>query len=394
MSEVYLLSAVRTPIGKFLGALSGLAAPELGSRVIREAVARANLPPEAVEEVFLGCVRQAGLGQNPARQAALGAGLPPSVSAVAVNKVCGSGLQAILFGAQAIRAGQADVIVAGGMESMSNAPYLLPGIRRGARLGHGRLVDSLIHDGLWDVSNDFHMGTSCELVAERFRVSRRDMDRFAESSHRKAVAARREGRFRDELLALEVPQERGEARRVDADEGPREDTSLEKLAALPPVFREGGLVTAGNSSQISDGAAAVVLGSERAIRLPGAAPPLGRITGWASAGVEPRWVLVSTIDAVRRFDERHPWKAREADLVEINEAFAGSTVAAIRELGLDPERVNVNGGAIALGHPIGASGARIVVTLLHALRQRGLRRGMATLCMGGGNGLAVGVERS
>jgi acetyl-CoA C-acetyltransferase len=393
MSEVWILSAVRTPIGKFLGALSALKAPELGARVVREAVARARVPAEAVEEVLLGCVLQAGLGQNPARQAALGAGLPPAVSAVTVNKVCGSGLQAILFGALAIRAGQADLVVAGGMESMSNAPYLLPDARRGTRLGHGRIVDSLIHDGLWDAYHDFHMGSSCEHVAERFRVSREEMDRFAEASHLKAVAARREGRFRNETLPVEIRGERGEVRLVEADEGPREDTNLEKLAALKPAFREGGLVTAGNSSQISDGAAALVLASERAARAHGAAP-LARLTGWASAGVEPRWVLVSTIDAVRRFDERNPWKAREADLVEINEAFAGSTLAAIRELDLDPARVNVNGGAIALGHPIGASGARIVVTLLHALQARGLRRGVATLCMGGGNGLAAGIERA
>jgi acetyl-CoA C-acetyltransferase len=392
MNEVYVVSAVRTPIGKFLGALGALRATQLGAAAVRGAVRCAGIHVSAVDEVLMGSVIQAGLGQNPARQAALGAGLPPSAGAVTVNKVCGSGLKAILFGVQAIKAGEAQVVVAGGMESMSNAPYLLPEARRGTRLGHAKLLDALIHDGLWDATNDFHMGTSCELVAERFKVSRREMDEFSVESHRRASAAAKAGRFRAESLAVEVPGEKGETRLVEADEGPRADASLETLASLKPAFKPEGLVTAGNSSQISDGAAAVVLMSERALQLH-KTQPMARITGSAVAGVEPKWVLVSTIDAIRRFDGRNPWKAGDADLVEINEAFAGSTVAAIRELGLDPGRVNVNGGAVALGHPIGASGSRIVVTLLHALADRKLRRGVATLCMGGGNGLALGVER-
>ncbi len=391
MTDVFIASAARTPIGKLLGSLSGLAAPELGTIALGEAVRRAGIGPDAVDEVILGCVLQAGLGQNPARQAALGAGIPPRVGAVTVNMVCGSGLKAILFGAQAIRAGDADVVAAGGMESMSNAPYLLPEARRGTRLGDAKLVDALVHDGLWDVSNDFHMGASCELVAERFKVSRLEMDEFAEGSHQKAVAAARTGKFRKEIVPVETKGAKGETRLVEADEGPREDATSARLSALKPAFRPDGLVTAGNSSQISDGAAAVVLMSEKALRAH-RARPLARITGDATAGVEPKWVLVSTIDAVRRFDERNPWKAADADLVEINEAFAASTLAAVRELGLDPARVNVHGGAVALGHPIGASGARIVATLLGALEDRRLRRGLATLCMGGGNGLALGVE--
>jgi acetyl-CoA C-acetyltransferase len=385
VTNVLIASAVRTPIGKFMGALAPLAAPDLGALVVREAVRRAGVTPETVEEVLMGCVVQAGLGQNPARQAALKAGLPAGVSAATVNMVCGSGLKAILQGAQAIRAGNADIVVAGGMESMSNIPHLLPDARRGTRLGDARVVDALVHDGLSDALSGFHMGASCEAVAERFRVTREEMDRFAEASHLKALAASKEGRFRDEILPVEV-----KPRPLAADEGPREDTTFEKLSRLKPAFKPDGLVTAGNASQISDGAAAVVLVSEkvRGVR------PLALLSGDAHAGVDPEWVLVSTIDALRAFDRRNPWKAADADLVEINEAFAASTVAVIRETGLDPARVNVHGGAVALGHPIGCSGARIVVTLLHALAGRGLRRGVAALCMGGGNGLALGVERA
>jgi len=393
VSDAYLASAVRTPIGRFLGALAGIPAPALGALAVREAVRRAGLPGDAVDEVLMGSVLQAGLGQNPARQAALGGGLPQKVGAVTINKVCGSGLKALIFAAQAIKAGDADVVVAGGMESMSNAPYLLPEARRGTKLGNAKLVDALVHDGLWDVYNDFHMGSSCELVAERFRVTRRDMDEYSEGSHKKAIAAARSDAFKAETAPVETKSDKGEARRVEADEGPREDSTVEKLSKLKPAFKPDGGVTAGNSSQISDGAAALVVMSEKALQTFGVAP-LARITGYATAGVDPKWVLVSTIDAVRRFDEKNPWKAAAADLIEINEAFAGSTVAAIRDLGLDAAKVNVNGGAVALGHPIGCSGARIVVTLLHALAARKLKRGLATLCMGGGNGLALGIERA
>ena len=392
MTEVFIAGAVRTPIGKFMGGLSPLAAPKLGALVVAEAVRRAGVPADQVDEVLMGSVVQAGLGQNPARQAAIGAGIPHTVGSVTINKVCGSGLKAIIFGVQAIKAGDADVVVAGGMESMSNCPYLLPDARRGARLGNIPLVDALIHDGLWDVYNDFHMGTSCELVAERFKVTRKDMDVFSEGSHRKALAATKDGKFKPEILPVEVPGGKGETKVVEADEGPRADSVESKLAGLKPVFKKDGLVTAGNSSQISDGAAAVVLMSESALKIH-RATPLARITGYATAGVEPKWVLVSTIDAVRRFDKRNPWKTADADLIEINEAFAASTVAAIRDLGLDGKKVNVHGGAVALGHPLGCSGTRIAVTLLHALADRKLRRGVATLCMGGGNGLALGIER-
>jgi acetyl-CoA C-acetyltransferase len=392
VNDAFIVSAVRTPIGKFLGGLSTIPAPKLGAHALGETVKRAGIPSEAVDEVFMGSVLQAGLGQNPARQAALRGGLSEKVGAVTVNKVCGSGLKSIIFGVQAIKTGDAEIVVAGGMESMSNAPYLLPEARRGTRLGNAPMVDSLVHDGLWDVYNDFHMGTSCELVAERFRITRTDMDEFSAASHQKALAAARSGAFRAEIVPVDVAGDKGETRRIEGDEGPREDSTAAKLAKLKPAFRPDGIVTAGNSSQISDGAAALVLMSEKAMKARGVTP-LARVTGYSTAGVDPKWVLVSTIDAVHRFDERNPWKAREADLVEINEAFAGSTVAAIRDLGLDPARVNVHGGAVALGHPIGASGARIVVTLLHALALRKLRRGLATLCMGGGNGLALGIER-
>jgi len=389
VSDAYIVSAVRTPIGKFMGGLSSFPSPALGSLAVREAVRRSDVVPAAVDEVFMGCVLQAGLGQNPARQAALRGGLPDAVGAVTINKVCGSGLKAIIFGVQAIRAGDADVIVAGGMESMTNAPYVLPDARKGSRLGHGRTVDVLVQDGLWDAFNDFHMGTSCELVAERFKVTRADMDAYSAESHRRAIAATRAGKFKTEIVPIVVPAEKST---IENDEGPREDSTVEKLGRLKPAFRTDGIVTAGNASQISDGAAAVVLMSERALKEHKAAP-LARVTGYATAGVAPKWVLVSTIDAVKKFDAKNSWKAADADLVEINEAFAASTLAGIRDLKLDPAKVNVHGGGIALGHPIGASGARIVVTLLNALADRKQRRGVATLCMGGGNGLALGIER-
>jgi acetyl-CoA C-acetyltransferase len=388
MSDAYIVSAVRTPIGKFLGGLSSYPSPALGALVVREAVLRAEVVPAAVDEVFMGCVLQAGLGQNPARQSALRGGLPDGVGAVTVNKVCGSGLKSIIFGVQAIKSGDADIIVAGGMESMSNAPYLLPDARKGSRLGNGKTIDVMIHDGLWDVFNDVHMGICCEYVTERWKLTRSDLDAFSAESHRRAVRAAKAGRFKKETLPVVIPAEK---KTVDADEGPRDDCTPDKLAKLKPAFKTDGLVTAGNASQISDGAAAVVLMSERALK-ESKAEPLARVTGYATAGVDPKWVLVSTIDAVRRFDQRNPWKAADADLVEINEAFAASTIAGIRDLKLDPAKVNPYGGGIALGHPIGASGARIVVTLLHALVDRKLRRGVATLCMGGGNGLALGIE--
>ncbi|MBI2931233.1 MAG: acetyl-CoA C-acetyltransferase [Planctomycetes bacterium] len=386
MNETFILSAVRTPIGRFQGAFTPLSAPKLGSLAVREAATRAGLPLDQIDEVFMGCVLQAGLGQNPARQAALGAGLPPSVGAVTINKVCGSGLKSIMFAAQAIKAGDLRVAIAGGMESMTNAPYLMPEARSGTRLGHARLLDAMIHDGLWDVYNDFHMGLTCELVAERYNVTRRDMDEFAQNSHRKAAAAAREGRFKREIVPVPVPGQKGDTKVVDADEGPRPDASVEKLGTLKPAFKSDGCVTAGNASQISDGAAALVVAA------PGIGKPVARITGYAVGGLEPKWVMMTPVEAVKNWEKKTGLKRADMDLIELNEAFAGQSVAVIRELALDPAKVNVNGGAVALGHPIGASGARIVVTLIHALQDRKLKHGLATLCMGGGNGLALSVE--
>jgi acetyl-CoA C-acetyltransferase len=391
MVDVVIVSAVRTAIGKFLGGLSSLPAPKLGAVAIREAVKRAEITADDVGECFMGCVLQAGLGQNAARQAAIYGGLPPSIGSVTLNKVCGSGLKAVITAAQAIKAGDLDVAVAGGMESMSNAPYLLPDARRGSRLGHVRMLDAMIHDGLWDGYNDFHMGVTCELVAEKFGVSRADMDEFAMQSHRRAAAATREGKFRREIVAVETKGEKGDAKLVETDEGPREDAAVDKLAKLKPAFKPDGIVTPGNSSTINDGAAALVLMSaEEASRRK--AKPLARITGYATGGVEPKWVMAAPLEAVKNLQKKTGFKPQDADLVEINEAFAGSTVALIREMKLDPARVNVHGGAVALGHPIGCSGARILVTLIHALQDRKLKRGLATLCMGGGNGLALSLE--
>jgi acetyl-CoA C-acetyltransferase len=391
MADVFIVSAVRTPIGKFQGALEKFSAPQLGAVAVREAVKRAAIPADDVDEVFMGCVLQAGLGQNPARQAAIHGGIPPRAGAVTVNKVCGSGMKSILFAAQAVALGDAKACVAGGMESMSNAPYLLPDARRGSRLGHSKLVDAMIHDGLWDGYNDFHMGLTCELVAEKHKVSRADMDAFAVDSHRKSVAAMKAGRFKKEIVAVEVKGAKGESKLVDADEGPREDSSAEGLAKLKPAFKPDGVITAGNSSTINDGAAAVVVMSGDEVQRRGL-KPLARITGYAVGGLEPKWVMMTPVPAVQNWERKTGLKRGDMDLVELNEAFACQSVAVIRELGLDGAKVNVNGGAVALGHPIGCSGARIVVTLLHALADRKLKRGLATLCMGGGNGLAMSVE--
>jgi acetyl-CoA C-acetyltransferase len=392
MSDAVIVSAVRVPTGKFLGALKGLTAPQLGAIVVREAVARAGIAPDRVDEVILGNVVSAGLGQAPARQAAVRGGLPAKVAAVTVNKVCGSGLKAVMLAAQAIKTGDADVVVAGGMESMSNCPYLLPKAREGMRLGHGELVDSMIFDGLWDAYDDYHMGCTGEIVAEKYRISREEQDRYALDSHRKAVAAIEAGKFRDEIVPVPIPQKKGEPVPFAVDESPREDTSLEALAKLKPAFKDGGTVTAGNAPGVNDGAAAVVVTSAETARALGR-PPLARIVGQAVAGLEPSMVMMTPVHAVRKLWEKTGWNASTVDLVELNEAFSVQAVAVVRELGLDPAKVNVNGGAVALGHPIGASGARILTTLLYALKDRGLARGVATLCLGGGNGVALAVER-
>ena len=392
MREVVVLSAVRLPTGKFLGTLKGFTAPQLGAMVVREAVKRAGIEPHAVDEVILGNVVSAGLGQAPARQAAIGAGLPPEVAALTINKVCGSGLKAVMLAAQGIATGDADIVVAGGMESMSNAPYLLTRAREGLRLGHGEVVDSMIHDGLWEAYEDYHMGCCGEIVAEKYDVDRRQQDEYALESHRRAVAAIKAGKFKDEILPVPIPQKRGEAVLFDTDETPREDTSLETLGKLKPAFKEGGTVTAGNAPGVNDGAAALVVTSaERAQAL--GRKPMARIVAQAVSGVEPKMVMMSPVGAVRKLWEKTGWNPANVDLFELNEAFAVQAVAVSRELGLNPGKVNVHGGAVALGHPIGASGARVLTTLLYALIDRGLSRGVATLCLGGGNGVALAVQR-
>jgi acetyl-CoA C-acetyltransferase len=392
MPEAVIVSACRTPIGRFQGKLASFRAPELGAIAIREAVSRAGLRPDDVEEVIFGTVLQAGLGQNPARQAAIAAGIPVSVGSMTINKVCGSGLKAVALAAQAIRAGDASVIVAGGQESMTNAPYLLPGARDGLRLGHGKLLDAMVHDGLWDVYNDFHMGTTGDLVAERCAVSREDQDRFAAESHRRAAAAQASGAFRAEIVPVEIKDRKGNVTRVDADDGVRADSTAEALGKMKPAFGSAGTVTAGNASQISDGASALVVTSDVEAKKRGW-KPLARITGYATGGTEPKWVMLAPVYAVQNLEKRTHQKVADYDLVEVNEAFSSAACAVGKELRLDPARTNVNGGAVALGHPIGASGARILTTLLYALAARGGKRGLATLCLGGGNAVALSVER-
>jgi acetyl-CoA C-acetyltransferase len=389
MSDVYILSAARTPIGKFGGGLSTVPATELGATVIRAAVERAGIAPERVDEAIMGQVIQAGAGQAPARQAALKAGLPEGVSATTINKVCGSGLKAVMIGAAAIRAGDASVIVAGGMENMNLGPYLLPGARSGYRLGNQTVVDSTVHDGLWCSSCDVHMGIHAERVAAKHEVTRQAQDEFALRSHQRALAAIEAGRFADEIVPVSVPGKKGPVT-VDTDENPRADTSIEALAKLKPAFQpDGGTVTAGNAPGITDGAAALVLASEEALD---GAQPMARITGYAQADVAPEWLFEAPIEGVRRLVDRLGIALDEFDLIEINEAFAAQVLADGNALGFDWDKVNVNGGAIALGHPIGASGARVLTTLLHELRRRGGRRGLATLCLGGGGAVALAVE--
>jgi acetyl-CoA C-acetyltransferase len=391
MTDVFIVSAVRTPTGKFLGALKGFAATELGARVVREAVRRAGAAPEAIDEVILGNVVSAGLGQNPARQAALGGGLPPSVGALTINKVCGSGLKAVMLARQAILAKDASVVVAGGMESMSNAPYLIPRLREGLRLGNGELIDAVVHDGLWDVYNDFHMGITGEKVAEKYGVSRGEMDAYAAESHRRAAAATEAGKFRREILPIEIPQRKGAPLVVDRDEPIRPDTTVESLAKLKPVFKDDGTVTAGNAPGMNDGAAALLVASEEAVEKYGL-KPMARIVAQAISGLEPEWVMMTPVPAVEKLLAKTGWGSADVDLFEVNEAFSVQACAVSRELKLDAKKTNVNGGAVALGHPIGASGARILTTLLYALQDRGGRRGIATLCLGGGNGVALAVE--
>lgn len=393
LNEAVIISAARTPVGKFLGTLKGFKATELGAIAVREAVKRAGVKPEDVDEVIMGCVIQAGLGQNPARQAALNAGIPSTVSAVTVNKVCGSGLKAVMMAAQGVQLGDSEMVVAGGMESMSNAPYLVPKAREGYRLGNGELVDSMIQDGLWCAFENYHMGCTGEVVAEEYSIGRAQQDEFAMNSHRKAAAAIKAGKFKDEIVPVEIPQKKGAALIFDTDETVREDTSIEALGKLKPAFKqEGGTVTAGNAPGVNDGASALVVTSLRRARELGV-EPMAKIVAQATAGVEPRLVMMAPVEAVRKLFKKTGWSPSEVDLVELNEAFSVAAVAVTRELGLDPEKVNVNGGAVALGHAIGQSGSRLLTSLLYELKRRDARRGIVSLCLGGGNAVAMAIER-
>jgi acetyl-CoA C-acetyltransferase len=390
MREVLIASAVRTPIGSFQGALGGLSASELGAAAVRAAVERAGLRPEEVERVYLGNVLSAGMGQAPARQAVIKAGLPVSVGAVTINKVCGSGLQAVMFARREVMIGDCDVIVAGGMESMTNAPYCLPFARAGYRMGNGQIIDTMIHDGLWDPYNDMHMGNCGDLVASKFAFSRADQDAFATESYRRARTAQDSGKFKEEIAPVEVPQRRGDPLVVDRDEEPSRGEPS-KFAGLRPAFSKDGTVTAANASSINDGAAALaVVSQEKATAL--GLRPLARIVADSTAAVEPKWFTIAPVEALAKLYAKTSSRPRDWDLYEINEAFSGVTMAAVKEHGLDPAAVNVHGGAVSLGHPIGCSGARLLVTLIHALRDRGKRRGVATLCIGGGEAVAMAVE--
>ncbi len=392
MQQVVIVAATRTPIGSFQGALATLSAVELGTVVVKALLARSGVPADQVDEVILGQVLTAGCGQNPARQTALNAGLPYSVPALTINKVCGSGLKAIHLAVQAIRCGDAEVIIAGGQESMSQSHYLINGARAGLRLGHGQLIDSVIQDGLWDAFNDYHMGITAENLAEKYAISRSEQDQFALRSQQKTQAAQQAGHFASEITPVAVPKPRGEPLRVASDEQPRADATLESLARLRPAFRQDGTVTAGNASSINDGAAAVLLMSAAKaaeLRL----PVLARIAGYAASGVDPAIMGIGPVPAARRCLANAGWSLSEVDLIEANEAFAAQALAVGRELEWDSARVNVNGGAIALGHPIGASGCRILVTLLHEMQRREVNKGLAMLCIGGGQGVALAVER-
>jgi acetyl-CoA C-acetyltransferase len=387
-----IVSAVRTPIGRFLGFLKDVPAVKLGSLVVADAIRRAGIAPADVDEVILGNVVSAGLGQNPARQAALGADLPDTVAAMTINKVCGSGLKAAVLGAQAVALGDARFVVAGGMESMSNAPYLLKGGRTGLRMGHGKMLDSMIHDGLWDAYEDYHMGNTGEVVAQEYGITRQAQDEWALSSHHKAIAAIEAGKFEAETVTVEVPQRKKDPLQFSVDESPRKDSSLEALSKLRPAFQKDGTVTAGNAPGVNDGASAVVVTSAEEAERRGM-EPLARIVAYATAGIAPRLVMMAPERAIRMVLDKTGWSKDDVDLYEFNEAFAVQQCALVQELKVDPARVNVHGGAVALGHPIGASGARVLTTLLYALKDRGLKRGIAALCLGGGNAVAMAVER-
>ena len=392
MKEVVIVSACRTPIAKFQGSLAGFRAPDLGALALAEALRRANVPASAVDEVILGNVLQAGIGQNPARQAAIKAGIPNTVGSFTVNKVCGSGLKSVMLAAQAIRAGDIEVALAGGMESMTNAPYLLPEARAGVRLGHGKLIDSMVWDGLWDIYNDFHMGVTAEMVAKKYEITRRQQDEFAAGSHKKAAEATAAGRFEAEKFAVKIPQKKGDPISFTTDESVRADATADSIAKLKPAFQEGGSVTAANASSINDGASALVVMSADKARAMGL-KPLARIAAYATGGCAPEWVMMAPEHSIKACAAKLGKEPGDFELHEINEAFSVAAIALMRVLDLDPTKVNVNGGAVAIGHPIGASGARILTTLLYAMEQRKAKNGMASLCLGGGNAVSVAVER-
>jgi acetyl-CoA C-acetyltransferase len=393
-NDIVIISGVRTPVGKFQGSLAELGAVQLGAIAVREAVKRAQVDPKQVDECIMGNVISAGLGQNPARQAALNGGLPPEVGAMTVNKVCGSGLKAVALAAQAIQTGNSEVVVAGGMESMTNAPYLLPQARKGYRLGNAQIVDSMVNDGLWDAYNNYHMGMTGENVAEKYGITREQQDEYALNSHRKAAQAWKECRFKSQIVPVELPaRKKGEAPVLfDKDESVREDATIEALRALKPAFKKDGTVTAGNAPGVNDGAAAVVVTSYKLAKQLGA-EPMARIVAQATSGIDPAWVMMAPVSGVRKLWQKTGWKADDADLYELNEAFSVQALAVMKELGLDPARVNVNGGAVAIGHPIGASGARVLVTLLYEMIRRDVHKGIAALCLGGGNSVAMAIER-
>ncbi|BAP80855.1 acetyl-CoA acetyltransferase [Pseudomonas sp. MT-1] len=392
MQDVVIVAATRTAVGSFQGALANIPAVDLGAAVIRQLLKQTGIDAAEVDEVILGQVLTAGAGQNPARQAAMNAGLPHAVPAMTLNKVCGSGLKALHLAAQAIRCGDAEVVIAGGMENMSLAPYVMPAARTGLRMGHGKLVDSMIQDGLWDAFNDYHMGITAENLVEKYGVTREAQDAFAASSQQKAIAAIEAGRLRDEITPVEIPQRKGEPLVFDTDEQPRAGTTAESLAKLKPAFKKDGSVTAGNASSLNDGAAAVLLMSAEKAKALGLTV-LARIASYANAGVDPAIMGIGPVSATRRCLEKAGWTLDELDLIEANEAFAAQALSVGQELGWDQQKVNVNGGAIAIGHPIGASGCRILVTLLHEMIRRDVHKGLATLCIGGGQGVALAIER-
>jgi acetyl-CoA C-acetyltransferase len=392
--DVVIISGCRTPVGKFQGSLSDFSATQLGAIAVREAVKRAGVDPTQVDECIMGNVVSAGLGQNPARQAAIYGGLSPATGAMTINKVCGSGLKAVALAAQAVQTENASIVVAGGMESMTNTPYLLPQARKGYRLGNAQIVDSMVHDGLWDIYNNYHMGITGENVAEKYGITREEQDEFALNSHRKALAAIKECRIKSQIVPVEIPaKKKGAAPTIfDKDESPREDTTIEVLRSLKPAFKKDGTVTAGNAPGVNDGAAALVVTSAQLAKELGA-KPMVRIVAQATSGIDPAWVMMAPVDAVRKIWEKTGWKNEDVDLYELNEAFSVQALGVMRELGLDPNKVNVNGGAVAIGHPIGASGARVLVTLIYEMIRRDVKRGIAALCLGGGNAVAMAVER-